>query len=453
MDHSRPTDDASMANSLITSRKSDDQSRLTRSPLSNRANIQLGTTTTNWDHKDSSEDQPSTHESICDAAWISTSDVATSPYQTPGRPVTPPVPISIDIDSESPLSFLETSFLYGYGTELAPILEQRSIATLQTKGSQSTSDLSSLLHDAPGATNTSESGKKHHSKSDNTIPSNPNPHSTLHPLRRQHPFTPIDNAAGTSASEDRDSYTYDYDESTTSGFSSPQLKCLSYSRPTVHVVDVHAYPRKPVYAPPQRAATPPSLRRVPRPRSEGDAYMTSTSSLAGVAYEAPGFRAPRSGHGNLSAHPFMRAAGGGGGGRTTTHSGIGAADQRQRQHQSSTPADVRLRREGGGGGGAMCRRGNEGLAARLRSSTRGSGLDVGYSNPDLHLDQASGRELESETEPEPRGGTCKKCRHPRGESWSLFSTLVGRGPGMRRGPDWCGRCAWRKVVHEWCCGE
>lgn len=245
-----------MDTSPITTPQNGDRSLQTRSPLSNRANIDIDTAavmTTNWEHKDSSEGPPSTHESVCDAAWLSTSDLAKSPYQTPGRPVTPlRSPIDIDLESESPLSRLETPFLYGYGTELAPILEQRSIATLRTKGSLSTSDLSSLLHDAPGAASSHSSHS--HSKSDNT-----------HPLRRQPSFGP-------------------HEES-----SPPQLKRLAYSRPTVHIVDVHAYPRKPIYPPPQRAQTPPSLRRIARPQSEGDAYVST--STATIAYEAPTFRA------------------------------------------------------------------------------------------------------------------------------------------------------------------
>ncbi|KAF2965806.1 hypothetical protein GQX73_g7752 [Xylaria multiplex] len=213
-----------------------------RSPLSNRANIHIDTAITSWEHKDSSEGQPSTHDSVYDAAWISTSDVAKSPYQTPGRPVTPLRSIEIDLDSESPLSRLETPFLYGYGTELAPILEQQSIKTLRTNGSRSTSDLSSLLHDAPGADNSSKSQR------------------TAHYLRRQQSLS-LDDIPPTPSPQTQ--------QETASP--SPQLKWLSYSRPTVHIVDVHAYPRKPVYPPPQRPATPPSLRRIRRPQSEGSA--------------------------------------------------------------------------------------------------------------------------------------------------------------------------------------
>ncbi|KAI1748501.1 hypothetical protein F4782DRAFT_354732 [Xylaria castorea] len=406
-DHSQPVRNTIMDTSPVTTPQNGDRSLQTRSPLSNRANIDIDAAakTTIWEHKDSSEGPPSTHESICDAAWISTSDLAKSPYQTPGRPVTPFRSIDIDLESESPLSRLETPFLYGYGTELAPILEQRSIATLRTKGSLSTSDLSSLLHDAPG----SSSSRRSRSKSDNTTHS--------HPLRRQHSFSPPHASPETTTT-------------TGTGESSPQLKRLAFSRPMVHIVDVHAYPRKPIYPAPQRPRTPPSLRRIARPQSEGDAYMTATSSSRGIAYEAPGFRAPRSGHGNLSAHPFMSQS-------TTAITTTATASpparhhqqqrrngnerQQQQQQQRYPHLPMTTTRRGG--------------AAQQRDTSTGS-PDIAYLAP-----------------PEARGGTCKKCRHPRGERWSLGSTLVGYGPGMRRGADWCNRCACRKIVRGWCCGN
>ncbi|TGJ83073.1 hypothetical protein E0Z10_g5692 [Xylaria hypoxylon] len=370
---------------------------LTRSPLSNRANIYVDTATTSWEHKDSSEGQPSTHGSVCDAAWVSTSDLAKSPYQTPGRPVTPLRSIEIDLDSESPLSRLETPFLYGYGTELAPILEQRSIGTLRTKGSRSTSDLSSLLHDAPGA----DTSGRSHSKSDGTI----------RHLHRQRSFS-LDEIPPNPSSPHAQQET---------ASPSPQLKWLSYSRPTVHVVDVHVYPRKPIYPPPQRPLTPPSLRRIRRPQSEGDAYVASTSS--GVAYAAPGFRPPRSGHGNLSAHPFMSQP----------------QPQPPTTATDGTRASARAPPLGGLRDASTTTRAvPNGHVAHTsqHDSSIGSNPDIGYLAP-LEI----------------RGGTCKKCRHPRGERWSLGSTLIGHGPGVRRGADWCSRCACRKVIRAWCCGE
>ncbi|KAI1178161.1 hypothetical protein F4777DRAFT_128119 [Nemania sp. FL0916] len=430
MDHTQTAQQHTiMETHRVASPKTGDRSLLTRSPLSNRANIDVDKagTTTNWEHKDSSEGRPSTHDSVCDALWLSTSDVAKSPYQTPGRPVTPLRSIDIDIDlgSESPLSRLETPFLYGYGTELAPILEQRSIATLRTMGSRSTSDLSSILHDAPGAVdngsssiNSKSRGKsKSHSKSDPLTTPRPR---TLAPR----PSFRANDAAGTSphiashppAEEEND-------ENSSSSY--PQLKRLTYSRPTVHTIDVHTYPRKPVYPAPQRPTTPPSLRRIARPRSEGDAYMrvslAGNRSMSsgrgggggGVAYAAPEFRAPRSGHGNLATHPFVSVS--------QTSLAAGTAE---------TQVARGLRRDGRASTGYV--------EVGSSSAHRGGAQTNTASRPDNSVGAV---------------GTCKKCRHLRGERWSLGSTLVGRGPGMRRGEDWCSRCAWRKVVRAWCCGE
>ncbi|KAI0859367.1 hypothetical protein F4860DRAFT_271478 [Xylaria cubensis] len=386
------------------------RSQQTRSPLSNLANMTMDKTTTIWDHKDSSEDPPSTHESIFDAAWLSTSDLAKSPYQTPGRPVTPfRAAIDIDLESESPLSRLETPFLYGHGTELAPILEQRSIATLRTKGSLSTSDLSSLLHDAPGGR-----GGSNNSTSNNKIKRSRSKSETSHPLRHQPSFSPPpEPTTGTTTG--------------TNSSSSPQLRHLSFSRPTVHIVDVHAYPRKPIYPAPQRPKTPPSLRRISRPQSEGDAYMATgaTTSSSSIAYEAPGFRAPRSGHGNLSSHPFIMSQS-----QSTTAITTTSNQQQRRRNEPQleqyiplTTTTATTRRSGGGS-----------HQQHQRETSTGS-PDLGYLAP-----------------PEARGGTCKKCRHPRGERWSLGSTIVGYGPGMRRGADWCSRCACRKIIRGCCCG-
>ncbi|KAI0106967.1 hypothetical protein GGR51DRAFT_161975 [Nemania sp. FL0031] len=411
--------------SPVTTRTSGD-----RSPLSNRANM-VGADT-NWEHKDSSEGQPSTHDSICDAAWISTSDIAKSPYQTPGRPVTPLRSIDIDLESESPLSRLETPFLYGYGTELAPILEQRSIATLRTMGSRSTSDLSSLMHDAPGVSSGSGSGKsssgKTHSKSDNTTATAATTlttHSHSRPLRRQNSFS-FDDGDGNDAGTHAKPETAAADECC-----GPQLKQLSFSRPTIHVVDIHAYPRKPIYPPPQRPVTPPSLRRIARPHSEGDAYVASASGR--VAYEAPGFRPPRSGHGNLSTHPFMSRHHAPPPPTTTTTTNTATITTGITTTPTSRSQLRGIRRDEGTSARAVP------SGTRHRENSNRASLD--------------GRHLVSPGPEIRRSGICNKCRHPRRERWSLGSTLVGHGPGMRRGEDWCGRCACRKIVRGLCCAE
>ncbi|KAI3317615.1 hypothetical protein HD806DRAFT_514593 [Xylariaceae sp. AK1471] len=382
MDHSKPTHNNDNMDTINITSPLSPRSVLTRSPLSNRSNLHV----TNWEHKDSSEGQPSSHDSICDAAWISTSDLAKSPYQTTGRPVTPSLrPIDIDLDSESPLSRLETPFLYGYGTELAPILEQRSIATLRTKGSLSTSDLSSLMHDAPskGVDN----------------------NASMHPrqLRRQHSFS-LDDLS--SSSKPRHG-----PKRPMAASSSPKLKYLTSSRPTVHIVDIHGYPRKPVYPPPQRPTTPPSLARFRLPHSEGEAY-TAAGAFTAIAYQVPQFRQLRSGHGNLSTHPFMR--------QTAT-----AANSSSAGPSSSERAPVRGRQRHG------------------HKSTRAA--------PSARPNVQTNEHDDNPRPPHAHRTTCKKCRHARGESWSLSSTIAGAGPGMRRGSDWCSRCACRKIVRIWCC--
>jgi len=457
------------------------QDVMARPPFSNKANV-CPDPKANWDHKDSSEGQPSSHDSICDAAWISTSDVAKSPYQTATAPSTPPSlqpvtrPLSVDamntigfdLESESPLSRLETPFLYGHGTELAPILEQRSMATLRTKGSLSTSDLSSLMHDAPGKSSIGAGMSGGKGERDNIHIDVATSLRQLK-LRRHSPFS-IDEhfspASGllqplTDPKSSQNQKQKKQAATTESGSdfesdperSSPRLKRLVYSRPTVHVVDVHTYPRKPIYPPPERPETPPSIRlantsiglqsRTRRPRSEGEGtYYTRTATRTASASGAPSlcdipefkFRPPRSGHGNLAAHPFVR---------------------------QSTPSSA-SRVKGSGPGRHSYENGNEHdctptrIASGLKRPRAISSRRSNSNNPrrDLSLNSAvgvGGLANPYLAPPEYRGKPCRKCHHPSGEPWSLTSTIVGYGPGMRRGSDWCSRCACRKISRVWCC--
>ncbi|KAI0016250.1 hypothetical protein F4780DRAFT_698587 [Xylariomycetidae sp. FL0641] len=134
-----------------------------RHPLSNKSNFHL--LPASWE-----ADSAPSYISTPPPMPTTTTTTTTSPTYTrlpatpPLRPVSdqamgivpdlpgPPQEVAVDVTSDlSPLSRLSetTPFLYGYGTELAPILEQRSVATLRTRASMSTSDLSSLLHGAP----------------------------------------------------------------------------------------------------------------------------------------------------------------------------------------------------------------------------------------------------------------------------------------------------------------
>ncbi|OTB01572.1 hypothetical protein M426DRAFT_265796 [Hypoxylon sp. CI-4A] len=188
-----------MDNNVKSSNNSPSAAYRSRLPLSNKSNLgalaRRLTPDTRWSRKDSSESQPSSHSDIYDAAWVSDpSDSTKSPAPAPApipalapspaslpilstRPTTPPLrdsPGYIDPNSESPLSRLEASmsaptfettpFLYGHGTELAPIAEQRSIATLRTVASSlSTSNISSLLKHQPSSNSTTSksNGNKH----------------------------------------------------------------------------------------------------------------------------------------------------------------------------------------------------------------------------------------------------------------------------------------------------
>ncbi|KAI1495244.1 hypothetical protein F5X96DRAFT_683699 [Biscogniauxia mediterranea] len=313
---------------------------LTRSPLSNRSNLDP----TRWDYKDSSEGQPSSHESLYDASHVSTSDRAKSPYQTAAaatavvRPVTPPPrPLrgAIDLDSESPLSRLETPFLYGHGTELAPILEQRSIATLRT-GSFSTSDVSSLMHGAPPSSSKSkpfnENGNDEYDEDSDFgcsyNSSNSSPHAPLlmrqrhqqqqhqHQLRRRQSFSlddlPLVYATSGRSPEKEPVVAVTESPSSSPLRSRPRLSAPVYAHPTTVEVaaDVYAYPQRPLYPAHQSPQTPPGLATLMEHQGQHGRRQRQGTSGHDAPPPFPAFRAQRSAHGNLASHPFMRRHGG-----------------------------------------------------------------------------------------------------------------------------------------------
>ncbi|KAI1499448.1 hypothetical protein F5X99DRAFT_411082 [Biscogniauxia marginata] len=471
---------------------------ITRSPLSNRSNVELA----RWDYKDSSEGQPSPHDSLYDASRVSTSDRAKSPYQTAAaavvRPVTPPPPLRpIDLDSESPLSRLETPFLYGHGTELAPILEQRSIATLRT-ASFSMSDVSSLMHGAPPSSSkiidNNNNNNNNDDSDDGTLTTPLQRHHQQQRLRRRQSFS-LDDLPLVYPSRDEQCEVGDVAEESRTG--RPRLSALIYARPTVQVVDVHAYPQKPIYPAHQEPRTPPGLaalmeqekhqqhqqqhqggRSRSRSRSRDPRReRSSEAASASTSFDVP-FRGPRSGHGNLASHPFMRrhgtsavvssSSGRPGVPTTTTTTAAGGSSptssssrrppgtqtavtteaQARARPPTPTPAPTLLRSrrtrsstDTGGGGGA---------AASTSISPRPRAREQRESS---HLSDVQQPPQQQQSQP---SWTCRACHRPADEWWSLAQTVVGHGPGARRGDDWCARCAYRKVVHAWCrccCGE
>ncbi|KAI1461020.1 hypothetical protein F4805DRAFT_311057 [Annulohypoxylon moriforme] len=434
-----------------------------RIPLSNRSNISKSLTRqrspeTVWDRKDSSESQPSSHNSIYDAAWASDQgDAIKSPYQTPdpalvpistptktNRPMTPPSQSSpIDLNSESPLSRLEqsaststfdTQFLYGHGTELAPIAEQRSIATLRTvatKNSLVGSNISPLLKHQPSSLSSCSKNTPNEYSNQNTPP--------RRSLRRQLSFSLDDLSASPALSNHRrgsgGSRRISGENSEPGGSSAvdshglglglglsgsgervriPRLRNINkrHSPPTVEMVDIHAYPQKPLYPPHQAPATP-------------LAYAEWLSAQGGrTSHHYPGalpvceqpFRGVRSGHGNLETHPFMRGPG------------------MTRPVPGPRPTFEGILGDGDGSSG------RGGVLRGLR--VRGDPIVDGSCAPGRCFDDIPHV---------PRDvWVCKACGRPADQRWSLLSTLIGSGAGVRRGDEWCTRCCWRKMVYLWC---
>jgi hypothetical protein len=238
-----------------------------RAPLSERSNT-TSPASARW-VRDSDESVPSHHSSIFDAGckpygWDMAKVRSASPRPIKILPPNQPTEIRLeDLQSESPLSRLGiTPFLYGNGTELHPITEQQSFATLRT-ASYSTSDLSSVMPRSAG--------------SRTQIPSV----QAKSRLRRK-----------TSFSLDDLGHLEQYQAASLrlnmlgpiSSFS-PPVESEGYAP----AQDLHKYPYSPPYPPPARVCSPPD-------------------ELANHTIEdlSRNFRGQRSGHGNMRTHPWVR---------------------------------------------------------------------------------------------------------------------------------------------------
>ncbi|KAH6656207.1 hypothetical protein BKA67DRAFT_148042 [Truncatella angustata] len=123
-----------------------------RVPLAERSNTVSPRRFARWSRKNSDVSASSRHDSLYDAECLSATRVQkVSPRPIQILPYRRPKQIEVeDLRTESPLSRLETTpFIYGHGTALHPISEQLSVTTLRT-ASYATSDVSSLMHNAPG---------------------------------------------------------------------------------------------------------------------------------------------------------------------------------------------------------------------------------------------------------------------------------------------------------------
>ncbi|RYP87885.1 hypothetical protein DL770_004719 [Monosporascus sp. CRB-9-2] len=497
-----------------TTRDGGGPTALLREPLSNKSNIAVSQLPTHpWDRKDSSEDSPSPLSSIPDAFWVSSgSDVAKSPPPPPfspgtaaatktaglNKPATPPSSAAassplrpIDLDSDSPLSCLESPFLYGHGTELTPILEQRSVATLRTT-SLSTSDLSSLMHGTPGGASGSSRDHAHadvHDTPTKTIRRDarrlPHPHSVS-----------LDNLSPVIPSQ----------QEPQPGGGARLGRGSQRSEPTATVgaADVHAYPQRPLFPPHRSPMTPPAvtdfLRRRDRQqqhqhRRSGAGPEPGSLSRSMTAFRGE-FRGQRSAHGDIAWHPFLRRRKAGkrerednrgsdtgpcsslasdraatiaafadataGTSAASSFSGRprGNADQRAPAVLRPGPAREQVR-------GRAPSQPPPSLPTTARADRRasrprdrsGAVATRGLSTTaalELAADSHDGRpQQQQRQQPQQRrdegSGLCRACGRPVGEDWSLLSTIFGEGDGARTGDDWCCRCVWRKVRRVVCC--
>ncbi|KAK8006161.1 RNA polymerase II transcription factor B subunit 1 [Apiospora marii] len=194
---------------------------------------------------------------------------------------------------ESPLSRLElTPFLYGHGTELTPITEQRSIATLRN-GIVSTPDLESATRKANKTTleNVQESS----------------PISSRSRLRRQQSFS-LDSGK-THILQTRQRYQealHRKETASTNGSSSSSSVAGEGRRSVIDtarvLAEIKSYPHHPPRSPLAQVVTPPEyhewvLSHPAAARNPNHLLQRRGSSL----------RTGRSGHGgDLAQHPFVR---------------------------------------------------------------------------------------------------------------------------------------------------
>ncbi|KAK6844295.1 RNA polymerase II transcription factor B subunit 1 [Apiospora arundinis] len=272
-------------------------------PLTNIANkaatsvppLQLKACNKRDEDEDDDDDASSvinSNGSMPDAVQVSSPSSSTV---RPPLPATPARLMNIDLNYESPLSRLKlTPFRYGHGTELHPITEQRSIATLRN-GMVSTPELE--------ATNRSKS--KNHFLLTKSIDENGSSGLKATPgsrrsLRRQHTFS-LDSGkshllSDLSGSENRNRRPYEQilhrkENTSVSSYSSTPTAGGGRNRGTIDsariLAELKSYPHA--------LSHPDSLLDL---QSQGRHNLPSPS---GTTYPQP-----RSAHGgDLSRHPFV----------------------------------------------------------------------------------------------------------------------------------------------------
>jgi hypothetical protein len=259
---------------------------------------------------DSTEDRLSPHSSIYDAQYFSTSEdnierLDTVVLSTPGSPSSRVIDENLRSgDTRIPsITMPETQFLYGNGTMLDTIIEQRSSMTMRSLARPKSMDMlrnnKSLTH-----TDSFELSKV--------------------PRRKQ--SLSLDDLALIKLSY------HDACNNIESETRSPTESDYKYYSPGSSIHEIYTQPRVPIHAPIVRPSTPPGMpswtagqvighppRTVTR---QGNAIqrffgLSSSSNIPSSSYPPlpygatsrppPRFRAPRSSYAQIQQHPFNRA--------------------------------------------------------------------------------------------------------------------------------------------------
>lgn len=233
-------------------------------------------------------------------------------------PATPARLMNIDLNYESPLSRLElTPFRYGHGTELHPITEQRSIATLRN-GIVSTSELETSRN----RYNNNLSMSKHADENSHTQTT-----TTMFPIprrrvRRQQSFS-LDSGRTHLLGGGQDARKQQYQqilhrkETTSASSYSSVLGGRGREQPIDSarvLAELKSYPHTPPYSPHQQVVTPPEYYEwvLSHPNTPADLYRQQAQRHAEARPTLPGTELDRwnsrdnAPGGDRSRHTFVR---------------------------------------------------------------------------------------------------------------------------------------------------
>ncbi|KAK8086166.1 hypothetical protein PG994_001140 [Apiospora phragmitis] len=245
---------------------------------------------------------PISSPSICaeDSTYRRASEPAASTKQL--LSATPARLMNIDLNYESPLSRLElTPFLYGHGTELHPITEQRSITTLRN-GIVSTPDLETGLRKTwKTSNNKKDKNTLENAKDDGIAQGSPLSRARL---RRQQSFSLDSGKSHLLQTQQQYQQALHRKEVTSANGDSSSSSAAAGSMIDITRVlaEINSYPHHPPFSPQTQVITPPEYHEWLL--SHPDALFDPAHNLQRRG------QYPTSSHnshgGNLANHPFVR---------------------------------------------------------------------------------------------------------------------------------------------------